>query len=513
MSEKERPIILAPGAGLRVTVQAKLQDYRWEAISIGGLFPRLSLDVVREIPVLLWDSLWKLHEETPRMLGTRDAALEICRGVYGIDPLYLKVRETWDGVLARIVLANEGLTPVIAQALSSLAKDSGRADIGITELTDAIAAKELLTSTGNIGADCLLLPIVEKIIIDQTRRANELRTEPVVVENAAFTELPSGSESAEWWLAYGWRIANAVSKSGIGTDCRNGANAAFAEWVVRGQYNLALSSANPKVLRMDCLLSRLHEESSGRKLMVIMIDCLGLVSWLAIEEEWRKKALFSRTERRAAFAVIPTLTSFSRRAFFEGTLPSRFSVAGHTGKMERGLWRKRFGLEGDYFDVSEAGGIDEAMQKGRQRICIMDTSWDQLIHSLQAEFDSAWEAAKRWGERTPTSKVVQAGLANGYRVLIVSDHGHISCVGTGRLQAGELPERASRRVGLFQNGSLAKGHERLGTTAYQPAGMPINCFPLFTEQNTSFDIVGARSESHGGMSLEETIIPVVEVLP
>ena len=510
--ENEQPIIVTDSAGLRVTVQAQLHDYRWESISIGGLFPRFSLDVVREIQVSLWDSLWRLHDETPRMLGTRDSALEISRGVFGIDPLFLRTRKTWDGVAARIVLANEGLPHMIASTLIGLASANGRPDIGLAELSDPIAAKAFLVHLGTKESELVSYPIAEKTLIEQTLRVPEERTEVITPDTVPFAEVPSAEASAEWWLKYGWRFAEGAAGGKLTETKREEINVAFSDWVLRGQYNLALSSVNPGVLRIESLLERLHSETAEQRLLVVMVDCLGLVSWLAIEEEWRSRSIIGHAVRRAAFAVIPTLTGLSRRAFFEGVLPSRFSAQGHSAKMERGLWRKRFGIDGEFFDASETVGIHDALMKGKKRVCLQDTSWDQVVHSLQVDFDSAWEASRRWGARTQTANMIRTALAEGYRVIITSDHGHITCVGTGRLQAGELPERASRRVGLFSQMSLAQSHERPGTIAYQPMGLTKDCFPLFTQNTGSFDVVGSRSESHGGISMEETIIPVVEVI-
>ena len=509
--ENEQPVIVTDRADLRVTVQAQLHDYRWESISIGRLFPRFSLDVVREIPVSLWDSMWRLHEETPRMLGTRESALEISRGVFGIDPLFLRTRRIWEGILARIVLANDGLPHLIASALLGLASANGRPEIGLAELSDPIAAKAYIAHLGIKESELESYPVAEKTMIEQTLRIPEERSEMTSPEAVPFTEVPCTEASAEWWLKYGWRFAEGAAGGKLADTMRIQINDAFSDWVLRGQYNLALSSVNPGVLRIESLLEQLHKETTGQRLLVVMVDCLGLVSWLAIEEEWRRRGIIGSVEHRAAFAVIPTLTGLSRRAFFEGVLPSRFSALGHSARMERGLWRKRFGSDGEFFDASETVGIHDALMKGKPRVCLQDTSWDQVVHSLQVDFDSAWEAAKRWGSRTLTANMVRTALAEGYRVIITSDHGHITCVGTGRLQAGELPERSSRRVSLFPQMSLAQSHERQGTIAYQPMGLPKDCFPLFIQNNGSFDVAGSRTESHGGMSLEETIIPVVEV--
>jgi len=243
-----------------------------------------------------------------------------------------------------------------------------------------------------------------------------------------------------------------------------------------------------------------------------MIDCLSLRTWLVIEQTWKQETLFSKFSRRAAFAVIPTITSLARRAFFEGMLPNRFITCNHSARLERTLWRKRFKDDGEWFQITEPAGIRDAIAKGKTRICILDTSWDNIVHSLQLGYDSAYNAAKRWAKRTTLRDLLREGLDNGYRLWILSDHGHVECRGIGRSSVGELAEKASQRVLLFPNESLRKANCSKDTFIFQPTGLSVDCQPLFAAGNGAFASKGAIIESHGGFSIEEAIIPVVEVL-
>lgn len=81
---------------------------------------------------------------------------------------------------------------------------------------------------------------------------------------------------------------------------------------------------------------------------------------------------------------------------------------------------------------------------------------------------------------------------------------------------GELAEERSRTVLFF---SARSPRERfLADPAWQhrclpflPAGLPGDCGPLFAADHGAFAYAGSRGVSHGGISLEEAVVPVAEV--
>ncbi|MCM1566954.1 MAG: PglZ domain-containing protein [Dehalobacter sp.] len=506
--EDEKPIIIAPSLPRsRALVQSKLKDYRWESVSIGRLFPRLVRDIVLAVPRSRWDVLLRLHEVTPRSLSARDTAWEIARALYGVDPLFLKTSEAWNGLLARIVVGNEGLPRQIASWFVPIAVSSGRKDISEHELTDPVAARTLLLSQSNTS----VAPSWETFLVDCAKRPAVISRLEVVEDGTSWQESPDSKATPREWLNYAWTYAESCNTKS-NQALRSDTNAQFVNWVQNGGYNLALSATNPEVLCISSLRNRLADEAGSDRMIVFMVDCLSLRTWLVIEKTWNEEGVFSQFFRRAAFTVIPTITSLARRAFFEGILPNRFSASNHSARLERTLWRYRFRDDGEWFQVTESSGIRDAIAKGKSRICILDASWDSIVHSLQLSYDSTYAAAKRWARRTPLRGLLREGLDNGYRLWVLSDHGHVECRGIGRPYIGELAEKASQRVLLFPNDSLRKANCIDGTFIFQPTGLPADCQPLFAAESGAFASYGTTIESHGGFSIEEAIIPVVEVL-
>ena len=95
--------------------------------------------------------------------------------------------------------------------------------------------------------------------------------------------------------------------------------------------------------------------------------------------------------------------------------------------------------------------------------------------------------------------------------MITADHGQKECRGIGRPNVGSLPDERSKRVMLFNDKVTFESFAIDSSLPFRPSNLPTNIWPLFALGSASYDIQGAESVSHGGLSIEEVIVPVAEV--
>ena len=265
------------------------------------------------------------------------------------------------------------------------------------------------------------------------------------------------------------------------------------------------------VLKLHKLVKQLHEEAADSPLLFVVVDALGVESWFAIQEIWRERIGFSSSTVRGAFAILPTMTTLSRRAIFEGKMPSQFGEGEHSQDLERRAWKQRFGDDGGYFTPADTVKLDHAFARQTRRIAIVDTSWDSMGHSIYPQADSVVSAAKRWAKASPLGEILKSALDHGYKVVISADHGQIACTGAGRPSLGSLPEQRLKRAIVFENDALLQSYASYGIADFQPYGMPDDGKVLFAKDLESFDLPGVQGVSHGGAAIEEVIVPVIEV--
>jgi hypothetical protein len=119
----------------------------------------------------------------------------------------------------------------------------------------------------------------------------------------------------------------------------------------------------------------------------------------------------------------------------------------------------------------------------------------------------------RWRDDAHLPNLVAKLIEQNFDVYLTSDHGNIESRGIGKPDAGDVPEISASRVFVFPDPHTRRVHaERFpGTVEWPGVGLPPGNFALMAPSRGSFLDMGSRAVSHGGMSLEEVIVPFVSI--
>lgn len=510
LQNDEMPLLLVGDSGNRHIVHSCLHDFRWERVSVGALMPKFAPDVVKQIPTSLWDSLLLLHEEARQPRAPLETALLIGRALYGADLEFLRYGDGWIRLLTHIAVAEEPLPLPISQALIAT----------MPPPWPEIAQPETLSDPASIRTALRAIVDSKPGLYNRASRVEQLLLSELRRDYAHAASMVAIPDLLSLWkqmcqkpqdvLQFGLIYAQAQNACPLPDALRLEINTHFVSWL-KLNYSTLLSTPNPSVLRLPTLLATLDSEHEAERYVLFVVDALSLSAWERVRQRWTADNIIAGATTRAAFAVLPTITSLSRRALFEGKLPSQFSSEHHSQALERKLWIQRYGAGGGYYAVGETTGFSDGLAKGKARLCVVDVSWDKRGHSIDPRTDSIADAANTWAGRTPLRSMVQSALAAGYKVLLTADHGQVECVGKGKLNVGVLSEERSKRVVLFNDKTVCKNELKDWTDNFSPMGLPQETFPLFAADFHSFDLKEAATVSHGGLSLDEVLVPVIEV--
>jgi hypothetical protein len=516
LSEAAMPVLIVGDSGTRHIVESCLHDFRWRALSVGAPMPGFAPEVVKAIPNALWGTVFSLQEQIRRRRTPTETALLIGRALYGVDLEFLRYGHGWIRLLTHIAVAEEPLPLPIARAIVE----------AMPPPWPEIALPETLADPVNTRAALRAILDSKPTLYDRASRAEQLLLAELRHDYSPPPSAVAIPDLLGLWeqacqkpqdvLQFGLTYAQANHAGPLLDAVRLDVNRRFVSWL-KQNYSALLNTPNPSVLRLPILLDTLDAEHADERTVLFVVDALSLSAWECVQQRWLTDGIIVGATTRAAFAVLPTITSLSRRALFEGKLPSQFSPEMHSPALERKLWTKRYGIQGDYFSVGEATGFSDSLAKGKPRLCVVDVSWDKRGHSIDPRTDSIVDAANTWAGRTPLRMMVQSALASGYKVLLTADHGQVECIGKGRLNIGVLAEERSKRVVLFNDKTVCNNAMQDGinkkdwTDNFRPMGLPQEMFPLFAADYHSFDLKGAATVSHGGLSLDEALVPVVEV--
>ena len=302
-------------------------------------------------------------------------------------------------------------------------------------------------------------------------------------------------------------------------------DAALAQWLSRRYRGLIdLPAVSPAMLHhIPRFLSRYINEAEEHKVGLVLIDGLSLDQWIVIRNELGKQRAYYRFREEAVFAWIPTVTSVSRQATFAGKPPIYFPDSINSTNREPKLWAQFWRDEGlAQVEIGYAKGsgdgtlknVEEMVVKPRMRVVgLVVDKVDKIMHGMQLGTMGMHNQVRQWAGQPFLAELFDLLLNNGFRVYLTSDHGNIEAVGCGRPSEGAIAEVRGERTRIYSDWRLRRRiKQRFPDAIEWPSiGLPDNYLPLLASGRSAFVRESERRVSHGGASLEEVIVPFVQV--
>jgi hypothetical protein len=265
------------------------------------------------------------------------------------------------------------------------------------------------------------------------------------------------------------------------------------------------------------------EDRAGR-LAVVVVDGLALAQWGLLRDSL---GTGSRVEEGATFAWVPTLTTVSRQAIFAGEAPIYFPTTIDTTAGEERRWKK-FWADRD-LRAQEVGYTKQGAQEPTAALVdrvatIVDDhrikalgvviGWvDETLHGSTLGSRGLHLQVAEWCQQGHFSRLVTVLLDGGFEIVLTSDHGNHACVGIGKPSVGGLAEERGERAHVFSDeATRSRTKAEFPTTIeWPPHGLPTQYFPLLAQTGAAFVPMDRTTVGHGGISLEEVIVPFVRI--
>ncbi len=269
---------------------------------------------------------------------------------------------------------------------------------------------------------------------------------------------------------------------------------------------------------------RQRRNAGEANVALLLFDGLAFDQWVRIREHLIARKQPLAFDESTAFAWLPTVTSVSRQALFSGLRPREFDDSiEHTNKEET-LWKAFWQSEGGIApaDVMYRRALRQVEQLDALQAEITDRNpkvlglvideVDERLHKERNKEDVAlWIG--RWLDTGFVERLFAFLLGKGFSVYVTADHGNVDAVGVGRPNQGVIAETRGERVRVYRSESLRADSAAAypGTISLDIAGLPANFMPLFAGGRSAFVPDGDQVVVHGGVSVEELIVPFVKV--
>ena len=251
---------------------------------------------------------------------------------------------------------------------------------------------------------------------------------------------------------------------------------------------------------------------------LICFDCMGFEEWNVIKNYLNEKLNLYYFENYS-YSMLPSDTSFSRTALFSGLLPVHIDELNMKNKTEEKLFkeslRRNFNISESDIYFQRCSGPDEIPEdyafEDYQAVGIIFSFIDEFVHGKNMNKSLIIGLLEKYLEQTQLEKIIQSLLNKGYYVYFSSDHGNILAKGNGTRPSRDLFESRSRRY-------LKSAHQNILAEYVTPQSILIQLketigdeYLLLLADNSMFNTKGKTGLTHGGISLEEVVIPFIEV--
>ena len=302
-------------------------------------------------------------------------------------------------------------------------------------------------------------------------------------------------------------------------------NGWFESWLIKhyqGLYNYP--SVTPVMVHhIPGYLAHRIVHSAAKNAALILIDGLSLDQWFLLKNSLMNGKGKMSLQENVLMAWIPTITSVSRQAAFSGKIPAYFTNSIYRTDKDESLWRQFWsdrGLEPDEISFLTLQGnpgdetqLDMLLNYRTRVLGCTIFKVDKIMHGIQVGGMGMVSQIKAWMDQGFLNALIEKLLAENFHIYITSDHGNTEAKGIGAPKEGALSEKKGERCRIFPDPSLRNKvhHDFNDTLCWDHQGLPRAFHCLLPPQGKSFTQKDLPTMCHGGISLDEVMVPFIEI--
>jgi len=329
------------------------------------------------------------------------------------------------------------------------------------------------------------------------------------------------------------------------------ANDLFARFVEKNYTDWLIHANGAPLMLHHLVKQKIAPELPQQKTVILLIDNLRYDQWLVLKPVFAN--YFSVQSEEIALSILPTTTHYARNAFFAGLMPLEIQKMhpqcwtteeeeGGRNNFEKELLDfnlKRIGksCKLGYFKITnlEAGKklVDSFNQLNNNDLSVIVYNFVDMLSHARTEMDiikelADDEAAYRtltaaWFEHSPLLDMVKKIAKMGAKLVIATDHGSVKVSNPIKI-IGEKSTNSNLRYKVGRNLSY-KEKEVFAVRDPKSIHLPQssvssefvfagkNDFFVYPNNYNHFVNYYMNTFQHGGVSLEEMLVPFIELIP
>ncbi|ADQ40169.1 PglZ domain protein [Caldicellulosiruptor acetigenus I77R1B] len=300
-------------------------------------------------------------------------------------------------------------------------------------------------------------------------------------------------------------------------------NVKFKDWLFKNYGKLPyLSYSNGPIMvhHIQPYIINLLKKENKNKVAFILVDGMSEFNWTIIKEYLENMDL--RIEKKSCFAWIPTITSISRQSIFSAEPPLRFKTTMFSTNYDEKHF-KRFFMNSGYKEKEiayirsiktfEEENLRRALEEDCKVLCVVVDVIDEFVHGQIFNYKGLQNQINFYMSEGYLQKFLEELFKENYEVFIASDHGNVLTVGQGNVKEGVYIDTLSNRVKIYPKDIPIESPTGIKIIKWGGIGLPDEYNYVVSDDNLSFHDKGKTILTHGGISIEEIIVPFVRIMP
>jgi hypothetical protein len=276
--------------------------------------------------------------------------------------------------------------------------------------------------------------------------------------------------------------------------------------VLAGKLKKSFYEPESSLKSVDKIRGFLKGLGGESKIALVCFDGMGVAEWQVLRS-YLQNYNFSFVEN-FMLSLIPTMTKIARSAIYYGDAQSVYSLKNpNEDKQFTDFFsdRKcRFYREGDIGSEDDLLGVD--------MVSVIYNFFDDMAHKTllpKGEMSKGlyFKSLRNYLEKSKVKDELILLKELGYKIYFCSDHGCVAAQGNGQRIDKYLIEDSSKRATLISKTKLAEFYD----VDYYEVPFVEDKGTLLAKGRTMFASNKIREISHGGITLEELIVPFVEI--
>ena len=282
-----------------------------------------------------------------------------------------------------------------------------------------------------------------------------------------------------------------------------------------------------------------RRQSQVQRVAMLILDGMSLADWMLIRDVWRGRHPDWQLHEHVVLAQIPTITAVSRQALISVSRPADFSDSMTHNRHEARQWTEFWAREDlpasacAYAHLSLGEGVPPAVPTSArvQALCLVNKSIDEMLHGASLGAADVQASLRLWLEQrsqqpkleersAQLESIISDLLDRGYTVYVTSDHGHTEARGIGQPSEGLTVETRSKRARVYRNRGAANTVQADYPDSIlweDDSLLPPDTWVLMPTtrdgRRLAFAPEGMVVVSHGGLTLDESVVPFIRITP